>query len=177
MAYTVNAISGQPEKNAGGTILNAGSSSNSETNALTVRTALANESSESKVVDITGVDPLISGRRFASMAEGEYIGTIIGTKIAGTTDNTLRSGASHHSQPSMHYARGWRRKHLTGFNILTGAATYGGNAGDLSTYIDPVSGSAQAVEPYPTNAVPGEFVYHEGKALPTQDDYQPRTNG
>lgn len=170
-------ISGNPVKHNGGTIINAGNvGASSNENAVTpADNAYLGRAETKPSADANGVDPLISGRRFAGMAEGKYVASLIGDQIAGVADSTLKSGSSHYANTSLNYARGYNRKHITGYNLLTGAVTYGGNAGDNVTYIDPATGSAVAVEAAPTAAIPGEFVYNTGKPLPTQDDYEPRT--
>jgi hypothetical protein len=120
-----------------------------------------------------GTQKAISGGNFASMEQGAYVAKILGTKVAGITNTILRSGASHtNTRVPFNYAKGTRRYHITAWSYTTGAATKGGSAGGRINYYDPETGNTQAVEPYPTKAVPGRLVYMVTGKTATTDTYQ-----
>ncbi len=110
---------------------------------------------------------------FSKMTARRYIGTTIGTHIAGTASSLMRTTASDYFRVPYGRAFGNRRYNVTSWNYLTGAATKGANAGDLVKYHD-ISGNVDtlAAEPFPTRAIPGELVYFNGlKGGPAMADY------
>ena len=185
---TTTSISGNTQKNNGATIYRAGNIdvTGPVTNDLTIAENLTGiREYASTVIEAGGtpgqsgnigtIRPLSAGV-FGQMEVGQYVGKIIGTRIAQTDDTFLRSGASQtSSRRSLHYARGNRRYDITDWSVVSGVATYGGNQGNLVTYIDPADGSAQAFEPFPTDAVPGELVFLVTGLTPDQDNYSART--
>jgi hypothetical protein len=183
---TQAAVSGNSVKNDGGSLLHAGSIASSRWANITLATTTDNsESYGSKVFE--AVSPVSSGNVgtfrplnagvFGKMEVGQFVAKVLGTRIAQTDNTFLRSGAAETaSRTSLHYARGNRRYDITDWSYTTGAATKGGNEGNLFTYVDPVGGAAQAHEPFPTDAVPGELVYLVSGKTPDQDNYKARTN-
>lgn len=117
----------------------------------------------------------VIARNFNKMVANEYIGTVIGAKIAGTATNVMRiTGADAGYVPIPTY-RGYRRYNITSWNNLTGAATKGGSAGALVQLHDIANNTDIAYEPLPTRAVPGELVYRDGSPTPELDDYSVKT--
>lgn len=115
-------------------------------------------------------------RNFAQMETGEYLIKLVGTKIAGTADSSVKTPAGFGaSNKNLKYGKGNHRYHILSWNAATGAATFGANRGDEFTYKD-AAGSALAQEALPTNAVPGGLVYSFGAALPKNDQYKARTS-
>lgn len=183
---TQAAISGNVTKNDGGSILHAGSIASSRWANITLATTTDNaENYGSKVFE--AVSPTSSGNigtfrplsagAFGTYEVGQFVAKVLGTRIAQTDNTFLRSGAAETaSRTSLHYARGNRRYDITDWSYTTGAATKGGNEGVLFTYTDPETGSAQAHEPFPTDAVPGRLVYMVTGKIPDQDTYKVRTN-
>jgi hypothetical protein len=169
---TTKAITGNAIKHNNGTILHAG---NVNTSTGPIQSDLSlGETTYAPFYGSRGIladgSPLESGTigtmkansngTFNKMEDGKYVAKILGTRVAGVTNNVLRSGASDiASRKPLHYARGNRRYDITSWSYTTGAATKGGSAGALVTYIDPETGSAQAMEPKPTKAVPGRLVF------------------
>lgn len=115
-------------------------------------------------------------RNFASMEENEYVVKLVGTKIAGTADSNVTTPNGYRgSVKALKYARGTRRLDITSWDAVTGAATYGANKGVLATYRDK-AGNTLEHEALPTNAVPGQLVYHYGTNPPKDDQYKARTS-
>ena len=187
MAST-KAISGNNKQNDSSTIFHGGNvAADSKVNVLTIAETTTNTPFGSKVhksFDVAdsgniGAIKALDAGVFSSYEEGEYTAKVIGTRVAQTTNNLLRSGSSDYGQnrDGLHYARGNYRYDITSWDYVTGAATKGGSAGVLVTYWDPATGTTQAMEPKPTTAVPGELVYMYGSLVPSQDDYKPRSTG
>lgn len=183
---TTTVIAGQPTKNNGGTLLNAGTIADSAFVNLSLATntdplmnygSKVHESVSPASSGNVGTFRPLSAGTFGKMEVGQYVGKIVGVRIAGTDNTFLRSGAAETSdRTSLHYARGNRRYDITDWSYTTGAATKGGNEGVLVQYVNPVGGATVAHEPFPTDAVPGELVYMVTGLTADQDDYQPRTN-
>jgi hypothetical protein len=176
---TTTAVGATVAVNDGGTILNAGTPASSRWSSLSLDT----NTHPSALYGSRGVESnawltrVITAGKYATMEVGQFVGKVIGTRIAQTDDTYLRSGASETSgRTSLHYSRGYRRHDITSWDYATGVATKGGNEGVLVQSIDPGTGSAQTHEPFPTDAVPGELVYMDGSLTPNQDDYKVRTN-
>lgn len=184
---TTTAISGQPQKNNGASVLHAGNIDGvNVTNNLSLATNAHDVPWATDLVYLA-VSPVSSGNVgnmkplsagiFNKMEEAQYVAKIIGTRIAQTDDTFLRSGAAEtNDRTSLHYSRGYRQYDVSSWDYVTGAATLGGSEGTAITFHDPVAGTTIAVEPFPTDSVPGELVYRDGSASPTQDDYKARTN-
>ena len=177
---TTKAVAGSTQKNNGSTILNGGTTSNPANNILTFAQNTVTPKPKGVVQAVSALESgnlgtlkAVSGGNFSHQTAGEYTGMIIGTKIAGVTNNVLKSPASDKgSRKALHYGRGNNRYDVTTYNYFTGAATKGGNAGVAFTYWDPVAGTAIAVEPKPTSSIPGELTYMVNGVTPTQDDYK-----
>lgn len=182
---TTKPVSGSVQKNDGATILHAGNIASSRfTNLSLATTNAGDEQYGSKVVEAVspaessniGTLRPLSGGAFAQMETGEYLIRSYSTRIAQTTNNILLGGASDtNSRRALHFAKGNYRYDISAWDYVTGAATKGGNAGDLFTYFDPQNNTSIAQEPEPTDAVPGELAYKEPKYLPVQDNYKART--
>lgn len=100
---------------------------------------------------------------FAKMVSRQFIGTIIGSTVAGVASSVLRIPAAHFIRFPYNPARGNRRYDITGWNYVTGAATKGGNAGVQVLYHDiAANNDSLAFEPFPSRAVPGELTYNAG---------------
>lgn len=182
---TTKPVSGANVKNDGATVLHAGNIGSSRFTNLSLATTLDNLSKYGSQV-IEAVSPAessnlgtlkpLSDGVFGQMETGEYVGKVIGTRIAQTNSSFLRScGAETSSRTMLHYAKGNYRYDITGWSYTTGAATKGGNAGDSFTYVDPETGNTLTSEAEPTADIPGRLVYKEAKNLPVQDTYKPRT--
>lgn len=176
---TTTAISGNPQKNNGATVLMAGNidSSDTVTRNLTQNELAYTSGYGSSVSESVGEThkPLTAGV-FGKMETGQYVAKILGTRVAQTDETFLRGGgAETNARKMLHYSSGYRRLHHTAWDYVTGAVTKGGNAGDAVTFTDPADGTTIAKEPYPTDAVPGELTYHTGSSEPTTDEYKPRT--
>jgi len=110
---------------------------------------------------------------FSKMTARRYIGTTIGTHVAGSTSSLMRITSSDYFRVPFGRAAGYRRNHVTSWSYTTGAATKGANAGDLIKLHD-ISNNVDTLtsEPFPTRSVPGELVYFNGlKGGPAMADY------
>ncbi len=114
---------------------------------------------------------------FAKMTSGRYIGTVVGTHIAGSATSLMRITASEFFRVPVPVSRGNHRYNITGWNYVTGAATKGANAGDAIDFHDiAANNDSLGTEGFPSKAVPGEFVYYNGlKGGPVQADYKAST--
>lgn len=172
------AVSGQPYKNKGGTILQAGNASTTLVNNLTIGNSLFRKAtltaptlavSPASSGNLGTVKPLSAGV-FASMEKGKYVGMVIGTRIAQTNNTILATGASEVARKNLiNVFYGDRRINITSWNAVTGAATKGGSTGALVTF-----NSDDAANP--TNAIPGELQFMDGSKNPVQKDYAAKTN-
>lgn len=109
---------------------------------------------------------------FAKMTKGRYVGRIIGTHIAGSTTSLMRTPASDFFKFPIPVAKGSRRYNITSWDYVTGAATKGANAGDLTKYHDIANNNdTLASEALPTRAVPGELQYMVTGNTATMADY------
>lgn len=132
---------------------------------------LANGNSASNI----GASGAFSSRQFNSTRENQYIMPYMTSKIAGTSDNTLRSPASDFGQTGINKFAGYERYHNVSWDAATGDLTKGANAG---VTVQP-SGVDNVVGPNTdhaigTDAIPGELVYMITGRVPTQEDYNPR---
>lgn len=175
------AISGQPQKNNGSTIVKAGNVASSlMVNDVTLmeQTAAVVEYGSKPVLAVSptssgnlGTAKAISGGTFnKANTPGVYIAKKLATTINGSANTVLLSGGSDFGG-----ARGvnslttTRRLDEDSWNAVTGDVTKGANAGDLVSF-----GADHAVL-YSTYDVPGELTYKTGAPLPVNDNYKPKT--
>lgn len=188
----VSAISGQPRKNNGATILQAGNidgknvtkSLSISQNASTARNgSYAVESATSNI----GTAKVISGGRFANlMRAGQFIiKTLTGQSIAGVAlpgVGVISTSGSVNTAPALHRWSRYFRLDITSWNYLTGAPTFGGSSGN-PVFLAAVDGTvvnsanSQTIDKAAntSKAVPGNLVYMTTGVLPTVDNYEPRT--
>lgn len=112
----------------------------------------------------TGSAP-ISGGNYAKSVAGQYIIAGFSTKVAGLTDNTLKSGAAeflnHSNRHCNNMSTSTRRYHITSWNFATGAPTYGGSRGASTSF----NADHEASSPF------GELSYMNGSKNPVSADY------
>lgn len=111
--------------------------------------------------------------RFGKMTAGKYVGMVMCDEVAGNSSSILRITASDYHRVPFNPARGSHRYNITGWSYTTGAATKGASSGDQVLYHNIASNNdTLAYEPFPSMAVPGEFVYSAGQLnIPVQADY------
>lgn len=184
---TYNPLSGNPVRNNGGTVFNAGNYDGvAVTAALTPQAAaLVRTQYGSQVIEAgygasgnLGTWRPRSGDAFASPPEGFLIkGLTTGQTVLGVSDSGLSAANPGHSK-AINRWYGYERLHITSWNHLTGAATHGAHAGTtiVASGIDGTTGQVADHAANPTDAIPGELVYMTNGYLPTQDDYKARTN-
>lgn len=180
-----------PYKHNGGTIVKAGNADTTDgpiTSSVSEATLAFNSGYGSKAVQavsptesgVLGTYKPISAASFGRKpVAGEYTVRILGTKVAGITNNILRSGASDVGlRRPIAVFQGYNQNDITSWDYVTGAATKGGNAGArvLPSGVDGNVGPTVDHAANPTDAIPGELVYMTTGYLPTQDNYKPRTS-
>jgi len=179
---TTTAVSGQPIKNDGATVLFGGNidSTNTVTNAPNKEIfSLHTGSSGSRVPTPGGQKPTfkpISAGAFASQKEGEYIIRRFTNEIAGIASTLLNSGASDFGRRSIHLKENRRTTLMVtaGWNFATGQF--------LTSPTEQLDAFGNDDAARPTRAVPGELVFHshgpanEGAlSKPLLDKYKAKT--
>ncbi len=115
----------------------------------------------------------LSGGEFAhTMATGSFQVRGLQIDLAGQRTTGLKlNGGSDFGRKFIHGASGDRRYAISSWDYETGDAVTGSNTGKRMEYRPDAE-----TPPTLTRDAPGEFVYEEGKNLPTQDDYPARTS-
>lgn len=175
-AYSRKAISGNEIKNDSSTLLNAGNVNPALANNITLAentpdqllygsqvTASVSPTSSGN----TGIGLAISNGTVNRNTDGNYIATMLGTKIAGVTTSVMRQ---HYGIPGDKTNRfhGYRRLGRNSWDYQH-VITKGGNAGEFvaSSGIDGRTGaSADDALLYP-----GEFTEHRQGPNPTNDEF------
>ena len=186
------AISGNAYKNNGGTVKKAGSADTVNgpiTKSRTLMDDAVTTSYGSKVVLSSGSTGSSGNLGTASaftnfaykMLPGYYIMKKNTQFVNGSANTLLTSCASSSAENTRNPAYLESTRTLgsgvtSSFNPFTGVFTKGGNAGGLTTFINPIGGGTAADSAArPTNAVPGELAYKTGAPLPVADEYAPKT--
>lgn len=175
---TAGASHGLTKRNDGGVVLEGGDIASG--GPITVAPGYTTTSFRSgvhgahPVVSTGGMVKAKSTYTFAyKQVATQFIGHRYAGYINGTANTLLETGSSDTSQHrSINRLNTTRRYNITAWSYVTGAATKGGNAGDEVDF-----GSDHAATP--SRAIPGEFVYMEGKGNDvgaTQDDYDAKTD-
>jgi hypothetical protein len=190
MAIT-SAVSGQPTKNNGATILQAGNiDGKNVTNSLLVSQNASTARNGSYAVESAtanlGTIKAISGGRFANlMRAGQFIvKTLTGQSIAGVSlpgVGVISTSGPVNTPPALHRWSRYFRLDITSWNYLTGAATFGGGSGN-AVFLAAVDGTevnsanSQTIDKAANTsmAVPGNLVYLTTGLLATVDSYEPR---
>jgi|10_taG_2_1085330.scaffolds.fasta_scaffold02186_7 hypothetical protein len=181
---TTKAISGNTQKNDGGTILKAGNITRTDFNAISVQN-VSEQTTEygSKVFIPTGVDS--SGNLGVRAANGtKQVGKQdsdnwlmmygVAHNIAGVSSNILRSASSQY--PGIQQRPVPRTHHIrldeSSWDYVTGAVTKGGSEGTSVNFHKPEGSGVLDKGAFPTNAIPGQLVYMVKGIIPTQDQYK-----
>lgn len=184
--YFAKAISANPTKDNGATILNAGAANvaggygvHAVTNNLTVMQTAFNPGQYSSIVPshtaTSNTNKSVSGGTFATMVKGQYVLRAMNatSSLAGVANSVLNSPSSDYGRESIHYQKVQRYANLHTFswtanrdNSPTYTATY-----DTGTTAEQTDNAA-----HPTRALPGQLVYRNGSPLPIQDTYKPKTD-
>jgi hypothetical protein len=173
---TTTAISANPTRNNGGTVLFGGGVPTSPTN-ITNAPFLA---IIGPTLDLLLQSGAANGNIFAKsagtygkMAAGSFVAMRMATSLAGISDTTLLTGAADFGQ----------RKSInvneSNYTLHAVSSSWDYLTGQFNNNPVPVTNDSFGTDDAarPTRSVPGEFVYHEGKATPTQDDYDAKTGG
>lgn len=177
---TTKIITGNAQKPYIGKIFAAGNVANTTLfQNLTIRDSAQNSSSQVTLPAQTttaGARKPYSAGTYGYQAKNKYVVRGMSDTISGVTSSIVRIPGSDYYRNPLATFQGYRRINITSWNYVTGAATKGGNAGDLVKFHDiGANNDNLTAEPYPTRAVPGELVYRTGASLPVQDDYNPKT--
>lgn len=167
-------ISGSGIRNRGGTVLNAGNVSSAYWDSLSVRNAALNAT----VTTCTPVSGVATGNikaygagTFIYSDRDEFVIRGVSNKLSGVATSIIRIPASDYERRLINTFKSDTRWHITSWNYVTGAPTYGGSRGAAVYTKDVADTNLTNGEPAPTRAVPGELVYRTGAPLPVQDDY------
>jgi|TARA_B100000029_G_scaffold454121_1_gene480408 hypothetical protein len=180
-------ISGSTTRNNGATVLNGGDvdTTNTVTNAVALRSNLDGSPAAygTKVIAITGVQTSKGSGAIAYQPEAgdpQFLIRGYSTKVNNVSNTVLQSGGSEKAgRRAINALAKTHRYHITSINYVTGQATKGGSAGDVSNFVQTGDGSTAASDDAanPTRAIPGELVYMHGALTPKQDDYKAKTGG
>lgn len=182
---TTKPISGNVQRNNGGTVINAG---NLGSNGVITRNLTLLEDVQTEKGGLyQAVSPVDSGNlgtlkaKTGNPFDYQHDGYIVvghTSTVGGAAQTALQGGASDFNvgKQGLHFSNGNNRYDISSWDYVTGAATKGGNAGDSVTFYDPENKTSIAREPYPTNAVPGEFTTMVTGLTPTKNDYPARQN-
>jgi hypothetical protein len=119
-----------------------------------------------------GITIPIAGGTFGKNTKGAYVGMVVGTKIAGLANTTLRSpSADYNRKNGFTLTPNYRYQTLgiTSWSYVTGKATYDANRQGSGVNLLPDSGALV------TDAVPGHLFYMYGAYTPRVDAYKART--
>ena len=169
-------ISGSGTRNRGGTVLNAGNVSRPYWDNLSLRTAALNAT----VLTTGPISGVATGNvkcygpgTFTYQNSDEFVIRGVSNKLSGVTTSIVRIPGSDYQRKSVHTFKSDTRWHITGWNYVTGAPTYGGSRGAAVYTKNMSDANLTNGEALPTRAIPGELVYRTGAPLPVQDDYNP----
>lgn len=186
-AYTGKAISGNAIKNDSSTLLNAGNVNPALANNLTLSENAGNQSmyGSQMVASVSptssgnvGIGKAISNGTFNTMTEGEYVARMLGTKIAGTNTNLLKSPAGDKGNRRPNKFQGYRRYHNVSWDAKTGALTKGSEAGVavLASGINGQTGAAADHAVFKYGEGVAELTFMQGDSDPTSTEYKTQTS-
>jgi len=126
----------------------------------------------SNTANIGTIVPL-SGLEFNNTRDSEYVMPYMTTKIAGSSNTTMRSPAGDFGQIRQNF-KGDTQLNITSWNAVTGAATQGGAAGAnvLASGSDGTTGTAADT----ANAMPGNIYFLQGGKNPVEGALQTRND-
>lgn len=168
---TTKPISGNAEKNDGGTILNAGNIAGNRITNLAVTTTCYRKADDFRSISSAtaniGTTKPISGGKFNDMEKGEYVILGVQDRLAQTDFTTLRNPSSRYNTVDAQLFNQYERYNITSWNYL-GVATKGGNAGTavVASGINNVTGR---MTDHGARS-PGELQFQYGASTPGQYD-------
>ena len=171
---TQTVIGSGSQKDDGGVVLYGGTIASTRWTRITETQNCDTFETSSRVLPTSAghMHKPVSAGVYASMEAGFYVVRGMCTRIAQTSNTVLNSGASSHFRFPIKFSESARRLHITAWNAVTGAPTYGGNRGDSYNYGNIDSGTYIDQAAHPSRAVPGELVYRTGDPDPFMDDYK-----
>lgn len=171
---TQTVIGSGSTRNNGGTILYGGTIASTRWDSLVFSTNIHSHDVPNRLIPASTahmVKPLSAGV-YGSMEAGKYVAKILGERIAQTSNTVLQSGASAFYRMPIKPKESERRIHITSWNAVTGAPTYGGSRGNSYDFGNIDSGTFIDQAAHPSRAVPGELVYMVTGNEATLDDYK-----
>ncbi len=190
LVHFTTCVSGNAQKDRGGTILNGGNiTTGGQRPTVTYNLSLATDLFDvrriSGKVIIAGGTPNQSGNlgtikplsatNFGKMVRGQYVAMVIGTQIAGVANSVLNIPGSEFAGLRKHgftYTPTYKYQYLSisAWNYETGRATYSGLQGLTVTL--PLDSGATGMG----QGNPGWLTYLQGGLIPLNTQYKVRTN-
>ena len=183
---TQAAVSGNPYKNNGGTVIKGGNATTTTGSPFTSNKSLIDmavvtpygsqialsSGSTGSSGNVGTFKSLTSGTFAYRMVAGRYIMKRATAFVNGSASTFLTSGASESAERTMNPAvletgRTLGSGATASFDVFTGTLTKGGNYGGSMSW-------GTDNEARPTNAVPGELAYKTSAKLPVADEYAPK---
>lgn len=181
---TQKAVSTNPERNNGGTVLNGGNIDGSNvTNTQGFDIFAADLVKNNSFVQQDGTHltagKAVNAGTFGVLTEGAYLIPQVTSSLAGVANTSFQTtGADFPGRRSIHFKERARFGYVTNFDRSLGsgvaiAANY--------LYTDILSKGEGAIDDaaHPTRAIPGEFVYFDSgpgvDSTATEADYPPKT--
>jgi hypothetical protein len=171
---TAKAISGSSVKNNGSSLLFAGN---------VTRPEIGNLDFGSTNMNVVG-QPNISGLTQKAISAGDFnvdnrlVSMGHTSSIAGVAIKVLKSGSGLQNRVKSLGAVSYTRSDLASFDMLTGLATYGSNAGDMVMFsgLDGSLGKDSDINNNSSYTVPHKLVFMQGGKNPVSKNYTGWTN-
>ena len=158
---TQKAISGNPEKNGGSTLLHANTTEHNDFRFS------ERGSGKNVFAPVAGyVQKVISAGEFANDSEGVVLGST--SMIAGQESSAVR--ITSNKVDNVQGFRGYDRLDIQSVNAFTGVPTFGPNKG-VRVQASGLDGQVGVNADHTISVIPGELVYQKGSLVPVQGDY------
>jgi hypothetical protein len=163
------AVSGNPVRNNGSRLLFAGNVDRAEIGSLDYGTTS---------MDVV-TQPNISGLTAKAISSGPFnvdnqlVAMGLNQSIAGVSIAVIKSGSGIQNRQNTKGFRGYTRSDIASFDMFTGLATYGPNAGAYvsASGLDGTVGVLADEAVAARYAVPGRLVYQFGSNVPKEQSY------
>lgn len=158
---TAKAISGNPQKNNGATVLRSNTTELNDVRFDGLGDGL------NQLAPVSGLtQKAISAGTFAYE---NNVGLFLGysDQVAGQSNDAIKLTGY---QPNQDGFRGYQRIDIESINALTGVVTYGENNG-VTVPASGLDGTTGVNADHNISVVPGELVYQKGSLVPVQADY------
>lgn len=181
------AVANQPYRHNSSTILSAGNTTSTTTKAMTLASTMIHDPnlvvkavSPNSSGNLGTFTPISGGIFAAKMSSGNFVVRgLTGQVLAGNQNwGTYSTTSNTPARQSINRFKGYQRLHITSWNYVTGAATYGAQRGVtvLASGLNGVTGQTADQAANPSAAVPGELVYRVKGTSATEADYSAKNN-